>query len=150
MDRIKHYSLYFIVGAIVYWVPDILIQWIRPPHKIWIILLTFLVPFIVGAVWFQLRKKEKYKKYRIGFPLFMLLGIWVIAPLAIAVGMIPAGGKFFEPGQIENMLSIMVYFPMATISMSTYSGSLGGVGLVTLGLIVASVVSGIRNYASNK
>ena len=148
MDRIKHYSLYFLIGTIAYWVPDILIQWIRPPHRIWIILLTFFVPLVVTFTWYKLRAKEEYSKYRVGFPLFMLLGIWAIAPLAIAIGMIPAGGKFFESGQIENLFMIMTFFPMATISMSTYSGSLGGIGLVSLLLIIASIVSGLRKSAS--
>lgn len=150
MDRIKHYGLYFLVGAVAYWIPDILIQWIRPPHKIWIALLTFFVPLVVGVLWYKLGKKEKFKKYPVGFPLFMLLGIWTVAPLAIAIGMIPAGGRFFESGQIENFLTIMAFFPMATIHMSTYSGSLGGISLITLVLLVVSVISGIRRNASNK
>jgi len=149
MDRAKHYFLYFLVGAIAYWIPDIVVQWIRPPHKIWISLLTFFVPLVVSLTWFRLKSTQRYAKYYIGFPLFMLLGIWVVAPLAIAIGMIPAEGKFFESGQIENLLMILVYFPMATISMSTYSGSLGGIGLVTISLLIIATIAGIRGYASN-
>lgn len=150
MDRIKYYSLYFLVGALAYWVPDILIQWVRPPHIIWIVLLTFFVPLVVVVTWYKLKAKKNYSKYHIAFPLFMLLGIWVIAPLAIAVGMIPAGGKFFEPDQLESFFMIMAFFPMGTITMSTYSGSLGGVGLVTLLLLIVSVMPSIQKNTSNK
>ncbi len=149
MSRIKYYSFYFCLGAFSYWLPDILIQWIRPPHKIWIILLTFFVPLIVAVIWYKLHDRKVYSLHRIGFPIFMLIGIWIIAPLAIAIGMIPAGGNFFESDQIGNLLTFISFFPIATVSMSTYSGSFGGIILVSLFLIAASI-SGQENKSNSK
>jgi hypothetical protein len=141
MERASHYVLYVMVGAITYWVPDILIQWIRPPHVVWILLLTFFVPTLVATTWFVLSRQPRHSRFRIGLPLCMLLGIWSLDPLAIAIGMVPNGGTFLEPEQLGEFLVFWVMFPLATFIMSTYSGSLGGVGLVTLVLLLASVIS---------
>jgi hypothetical protein len=149
MHLAKHYALYAGVGAVAYWVPDMLVQWIQPPHVVWIGLLTFAVPAIVLITWYALSKRVPHSNFRVGLPLFMLLGIWLVSPLAIALGMVPAGGKFLEPDQLGTFLMLWAAFPMSTFIMSTYSGSLGGVGLVTLALIVAAIVSGLRGKTSN-
>jgi len=149
MERIKHYALYAMVGAIAYWVPDILIQWLQPPHRVWITLLTFFVPASAAAAWFLLSRRPSHAQFRVGLPMFMLLGIWLLGPLAIAIGMVPAGGKFLEPEQLSGFLMLWAMFPIATFTMSTYSGSLGGVGLVTLILLLAAAISGARGKTSN-
>lgn len=149
MERAKHYVLYILVGAAVHWVPDILIQWVRPPHYIWISLLTFFVPVVVGVAWFLLSRRPAHSRFPAGLPLFMLLGIWLFGPLAIAIGILPAGGKFLETDQLGGFFMLWAMFPASTFMMSTYSGSLGGVGLATLVLIVAAAVSRVRRKASN-
>ena len=79
----------------------------------------------------------------------MLLGIWMLSPLAIAIGMLPAGGRFLEAKQLGGFFVLWAMFPMTTSIMSTYSGSLGGVGLATLVLLVVAAVSGVRRKTSN-
>lgn len=148
MDRAKHYALYLLVGATTHWVPDILIQWVRPPHYIWISLLTFLVPVIVGAVWYLLSRRPAHSRYPAGLPLLMLLGIWMLGPLAITIGILPAGGKFLDSGQLGSFFMLWAMFPVSTFIISTYSGSLGGIVLATLILLVAAFVSSARRKAS--
>lgn len=145
MGRAKHYGLYILVGAAAYWIPDILIQWLRPPHRVWILMLTVLVPAIVGMVWFFLSQRPSHSRFRVGLPLFMLLGIWLLGPFAIAIGIMPAGGKFLETGHLGEFMMLWALFPVSTFIMSTYSGSLGGVGLATLGLVVAAAYSAVRS-----
>lgn len=149
MDRAKHYALYVLVGVTAYWVPDILIQWLRPPYRVWITLLTFAVPTIVGITWFLFSRRLSHSRFRVGLPLFMLLGIWMLGPLALAVGTIPSGGTFLEPEKLGGFFMLWAMFPLSTFIMSTYSGSLGGVGLATLVLLVAAAVSASRRKASN-
>jgi hypothetical protein len=144
MDRAKQYALYVLVGATAYWVPDILIQWLRPPHRVWITLLTFAVPAVVGCTWFILSRRPSHSQFRVGLPLFMLLGIWVLGPLALAVGTVPSGGTFLEPEKLAGFFMLWAMFPISTFIMSTYSGSLGGVGLATLILLVAAAISASR------
>lgn len=79
----------------------------------------------------------------------MLLGIWLFGPLAMAIGILPAGGKFLEMDQLSGFFMLWAMFPASTFMMSTYSGSLGGVGLATLVLLVAAAVSSVRRKASN-
>jgi uncharacterized membrane protein len=149
MERAKHYGLYLLVGAAAHWVPDILIQWVRPPHAVWIALLTFFVPVVVGSVWFLLSRRGEHVRFPAGLPLFMLLGIWMLGPLAIAIGIWPAGGKFLEAEQLGGFFMLWAMFPITTFIMSTYSGSLGGVGLSTLVLLTAAAVSAVKHRASN-
>lgn len=149
MERAKHYGLYIVVGAAAYWVPDILIQWARPPHRIWISLLIFFVPIVVGMVWFLLSRRPAHARFPAGLPLFMLLGIWMLGPLALAIGTLPAGGKFLETEHLGGFLILWAMFPVSTFIMSTYSGSLGGVGLATLVLLVAAAFSSARRKISN-
>jgi len=149
MERTKHYALYILIGAAAYWLPDMLIQWIRPPHRIWISLLTFFVPIVVGTVWFLLSRRPAHSRFPAGLPLFMLLGIWMLGPLAIAIGALPVGGKFLQIEQLGSFLMLWAMFPISTFIMSTYSGSLGGIGLATLVLLVAAVVSSVRRKASS-
>ncbi len=142
MNQAKHYAQYASVGAGTYWIPDMLVHWIQLPHFVWIGLLTFAVPGMALFTWYVLSKRAPHSNFRVGLPLFMLLGIWLVGPLAIALGMVPAGGKFLEPDQLGTFLMLWAAFPFATFIMSTYSGSLGGVGLVTLGLIIAASIPG--------
>jgi hypothetical protein len=150
MSRVKHYTLYLLVGALSYWVPDILVQWLHLPKSIWIFLLTFFVPTVVGVTWFLLSRKVPHSGYPVGLPLSMLLGIWMLGPLAMAIGTLPSGGTFLEPDQLESFLVIWAAFPMTTFMMATYSGSLGGVGLATLTLVIAAIASGIKLVVSRR
>lgn len=149
MERAKHYMLYVLIGAAAYWVPEILIQWLRPAHGVWLVLLTYFVPGVVGIIWFFLSRMPSYSRFRVGLPLFMLLGIWMLGPLAIAIGTIPAGGTFLETEQFGGFFMMWAMFPISTFIMSSYSGSLGGVGLATVVLIVAATFSFVRGKASD-
>ena len=150
MRRVRHYALYLLVGAAAYWLPDILVQWLRPPKSIWLFLLTFFVPAVVGATWFLLSRKAPHSGYPVGLPLCMLLGIWIVGPLAMAIGTIPFGGTFLDPDQLDSFLMMWAAIPMTTIMMATYSGSLGGVGLATFMLLAAAIASGFRSWVSRK
>lgn len=90
-------------------------------------------------------KIAPYSNFPRTFPLAMLLGIWFFGPLAIAVGGIPNGGTFLTLENMPQFFYLWAIFPFSTFVMSTYSGSLGGVILVTLTLLITASVK-----ASNK
>lgn len=96
-----------------------------------------------------LAREFAHAQFRVGLPIFMLLGIRLLGSFAMAIGMVPTGGKFFEPEQNSSFLALWTMFPIATFTMSTYSGSLGGVGLVTPFPLLAEAISGARGRASN-
>lgn len=148
-ERAKAYGHYFFLGAGVYWGTDALIQWTHPPHRIWISLLTFGVPLIVGLMWYRLFRKKRYVDHPKAFPLFMLLGVWALGPLAIAATMQFLGGKFLDIGNLQSFLVLWVMFPATTFMMATYSGSLGGLIITTVLLLILSLVAANRQRASN-
>jgi hypothetical protein len=140
---------FILLGAGAYWVPDILTQWVRPPDHVWIALLTFAVPLCVVSTWVFLSRRPENHKHLVALPLLMALGIWIVGPLAIAVGMLPAGGTMLRPENIREFLLLWAVFPISTFSLSTYSGSLGGLLLTTAILLAVAGVASYRVVASN-
>jgi hypothetical protein len=139
MIRAASYLKYFALYGSMYWVIDFIFQFSRFNHWIWIVSITIVVPVLMCSAIFSIYIKTNAKQHPVGLPLMSLLGIWVLAPIAIAIEMIPIGGKFFEQGSVELLLQAMLFFPISTIHMSTYSGSLGGLMLVTILLPIFSV-----------
>src|SRR5438132_13279330 len=125
METIKAYVLSFAFGAFVYWSADVALHWMVPEEAGLWILLTFAVPVVVGIAYKQFCRRPDRRGYGPGIPISMLLGIWAIGPLALAVGMLAAGGKFLDPGSRVEFLKLWTVFPLATFIMATYSGSLG-------------------------
>jgi hypothetical protein len=150
MESAIRYGWFILVGAATYWGTDALIQWTHPPHRIWISLLTFGVPSVVGGVWYRLFRKARYENYPKAFPLFMLLGIWALGPLAIAVTMQFLGGTILDIDKLQGFLMVWAAFPASTFMMSTYSGSLGGLIISTILLLILSLVASSKRRASNK
>ncbi len=144
------YIKYILIGAGAYWITDGAIQLIRPEHAIWISLLTFAVPLTVFFVWYKLHKNQGYNNYPKAFPLLMLLGIWALGPIGIAIPGQFNGGSFLDLDKIDTFLTMWAIFPASTFIMSTYSGSLGGVILVTALLLIIASRSSAKHKASNK
>ena len=143
------YIKYILIGAGAYWITDGVIQLIRPEHKIWISLLTFAVPITVISVWYKLQKHPNFYNHPKAFPLLMLLGIWSLGPLGIAIPGQFNSGSFLDPDKIGTFFTMWAIFPVSTFIMSTYSGSLGGVLLVTILLLITALVASIKHKASN-
>src|SRR5258706_5401351 len=133
MERLRRYLIFFLIGVMSYWMPDVLIHWLNPAPIFLSFLLTFAVPTITGLTWYSLYERQKFSGYPKGFPLVMLLGIWTVGPLAIAAAMQPLGGRLLNPDQVQHLLVLWAMFPASTYIMATYSGSL-------LGLLIASFI----------
>ena len=143
------YIKYILIGAGTYWITDGAIQLVHPEHKIWISLLTFAVPLTVISVWYKLHKQPSFYNHPKAFPLLMLLGIWSLGPLGIAIPGQFNGGGFLDLDKIGTFFTLWAIFPVSTFIMSTYSGSLGGVLLVTILLLITTLVASIKHRASN-
>lgn len=150
MNRVKQYILYIFIGAGTYWVPDIAIQWTLYDTRIWILLLTFLIPIIVTTTYSFLFRSETHARYPVGLPLSMLTGIWLLGPLAIAIGVQSHGGTFLSSGNVKDFLMMWAYFPASTFIMATYSGSLGGLLITSIILLVAASFNYVKQIIANK
>ena len=88
--------------------------------------------------------RRRFPQYMRAVPLWMLLGVWALGPLGVAVGMIPFGGTFLTAEHAREFLALWLWFPATTFIMSTYSGSLGGVLLVTIALLACAAIRSPR------
>ena len=86
----RNYGLFFIAGAVAYWLPDALLQYFSLPAPLGILTLTLVVPAITVGIYLWLRRR--FPEHPRAVSLFMLLGIWALGPLGIAIGMVPMGG----------------------------------------------------------
>jgi hypothetical protein len=72
---------------------------------------------------------------RIGsIALWMLLGIWMLGPFCIMLQASFSGGGFVLPDTAPWLLRNFWVFPMSTFVMSTYSGTLGGLLIISIWL----------------
>jgi hypothetical protein len=148
MERARRYALYSTAGAVAYWMPDVLVHCLLPLDRVCILLLTVLPPAAVIVSAILLSRHPSPSRSRVAVPMFMLLGIWALGPIAIAIGAIPTGGTFLERANLAGFLAIWAIFPISTWMMATYSGSLGGLGLATLSLLLAARIQGVRPVGS--
>jgi|WetSurMetagenome_2_1015567.scaffolds.fasta_scaffold277986_2 hypothetical protein len=134
MGRTKQWALYTLWGAMSYWIPDILVR------LIWVPLASFFPPVICYAFCYCLPRRGKHQKSKIGITLCALLGVWLWGPTAMLIGGPLSGGTLFSSCRdLLQFLYIWLAFPLSTWVMSTYSGSLGGVALITIALIVRAI-----------
>ena len=145
MERARHYGLFFGFGPVAYWLPDALIHYTRLPAPFEMLASTLVVPLVTVAAYQWMRRR--LPQYRRATPLFMLLGVWVLGPLAIAVEMAPLGGTFLQADHLADFLKLWVVFPALTFMMSTYSGSLGGLLVVSVALFIGAAIGGrVRGF----
>jgi hypothetical protein len=145
--RLKLYILFLLIGALSYWLTDIAIHFML--RGVNIVLQTVVVPIVVALTYFYSRKKIG-QQFAVGFPLFMILGIWMFGPLGIAIGATPVGGTFLELGNLKDFFSLWAIFPLSIFIMSTYGGSLWGLVLTTMMLIVFAMIARRKTEVSNK
>lgn len=138
MSKLKFYSLFLLIGALSYWPSDIAIHFIL--GGVDIIFQTIVVPIVVTITYFYTRKKIG-QQFAIGLPLFMILGIWLFGPLGIAIGAIPGGGTFLESANLKDFFALWAIFPLSTFMMSTYGGSMAGLFLTTIMLIIFGMIA---------
>jgi hypothetical protein len=72
-------------------------------------------------------------------PVAVCLGLWVLGPLAMFKSATPAGGGFATEGSLNNVLALTAMFPLTTFMMAAYDGSLAGLLLGTVGLMIMSM-----------
>lgn len=139
MIKLKHYSVFVLLGGLSCWLADIAIKFTLEGKLFWIAL-VFFVPLSVVIAYFSVKQKVE-QKYAVSLPLFMIVGIWVFGPLGIAIGAIPTGGTFLTAGNIKGFLTLWAGFPISTWLMAPYSGSVGAIFLSPVILLILTLIN---------
>ena len=130
-----------VVGGLAFWVPDIAVHAIRA-YKFSgkdILGLTFLLPWLLLAVYGALYWFRGKHVNGPSIALFMLLGIWMLGPICMTIGATFSGGGFSHP--VDRMFVVWltiftIFFPIYTFIMATYDGTLLGLLLTSILLII--------------
>jgi hypothetical protein len=123
-----------LLGGLVFWTPNIVVHWITGYGFSYsdAIALTFFLPaaayLFFRLVWWPLRKQRN----RFSAALFAVLGIWIAGPAMLTLSGSFCGGGLSQPGAWHFFLIGTLLFPLFTLVMSTYDGTLFALLLVTL------------------
>ena len=137
MKAIRWILIYMVLGGISFWAPGVVLHAMKAgefsAREVWA--LTLLLPWslltVYGILW-------QFKGKQMGDPsiaIFMLLGCWIMGPLAMMIGATFSGRGFHEPDTWLFTIIATILFPIYTFMLSTYDGTLGGLLLVSALLI---------------
>jgi hypothetical protein len=127
---------YMPLAALSFWVPDVLLHWLRGYRfsGLDVLVLTFLLPIITTPVVAVVWKRSVNTENRLLTSISALVGIWLFGPLMMSVGATFSGGGFSQSDGWHFVMMGTSLFPLFTFMMSTYDGTLGAL-LLTTGLL---------------
>lgn len=128
MSRASWIAVYWLAG-LVFWFPSAAIHALTGKHFGWAwpvdVLGVAILPAVTAGVTFTYLTRRRcliHSKRRIA--LCMLLGIWMLGPWCIMLGVTPADAGFSHPGTIWFLFSHTYMFPVLTYIMSSYDATL--------------------------
>lgn len=128
-------------GSLIFWSPMLMCRILFGAEwgpVLMIFPLTVLVPILACLALEAFT--ERWKWPRGGFAGAMIFGIWASGPLWITlINTASAGEGFHMPGAWSFVAVMTATFPLTTIMMATYQGSLGALYLTTIALLVFSL-----------
>lgn len=120
-------------GSLVFWLPILLARLVFGAYwgPILVVFpLTFLTPLF--ACFILELFSEQWKLSRLVFAAGMLFGIWATGPFWITLANTSAAGEGFHMAGAWSFVTLMTAtFPLSTIPLATYHGSLGALLLTT-------------------
>lgn len=144
MKRLRK-KLIYIVAGFVFWLPSVVFHAFRGyqfgESRFDIIGIT-IMPVVTSLLALELlARKMRDISSRGVIALCMLLGIWMLGPLFTMLGASFSGGGFAQPGTSYLLLTGIVLFVPYTFMMSTYDGTLGALGVITILFILVGIIS---------
>jgi hypothetical protein len=98
--------------------------------------LTLLLPVAALLAVALARRVATSSRLHAVSPLLVLLGLWLLGPVAMLGSATASGGGFAQPGGCGAVALATATFPLTTPMLATYDGSLGGVALASLLLVL--------------
>jgi hypothetical protein len=131
-----HWGFYVALGGTLFWGIDAVFSSLPlyGSTQVWIVSKTIGLPLIVrGAyAWLVHRKKKPFPSAAT----LMFTGVWLFGPIYM---FIVTHVSRTPDMNLSELAYSMLYFPMSTFTISTYSGALGGLVLTTILLLAAAL-----------
>lgn len=129
------------IGGIVYWAPSLFLHVIKGNKfsRSDEVVLTYLMPFLILMVSLLLIFRfKRFEKKRASSPSAILLGVWISGPSFIVLSM---GITEAHLSLIDAFVMLVIgtlIFPLMTVMLSTYDGTLYALFITTAALILLS------------
>lgn len=122
------------IGSLVFWMPMLLARLAFGAYwgpLLIVFPLTFITPLF--ACFILELFSEQWKLSRLVFAAGMLFGIWATGPFWITLANTSTAGEGFHMAGAWSFVALMTAaFPLSTIPLATYHGSLGALLLTTM------------------
>jgi hypothetical protein len=125
---------YALLGAFVFWAPNVLVHWIIAYNFSGFVVLglTILLPamtllFFRAFLWPSVKQGS-----RLSPALFAVLGIWIAGPAMLTFSSSFCGGGLTQPDAWRFFVFGTLLFPLFTLVMSAYDGTFFALLLTTL------------------
>jgi hypothetical protein len=142
MTRLRRFTICWLSGF-SFWLPSIIVHAIRGnqfgsgPFDIIVVIVLPAVTAVLALGALLRRRPEGFSRYSTA--LWLLLGIWMLGSLCTMIGASFSGGGFTQPGTWRMVLLGTVTVVPFTFMASTYDGTLGALGIVTICLFVIAI-----------
>jgi hypothetical protein len=125
---------YALLGAFVFWAPNVLVHWIIAYNFSGFVVLglTVLLPattllFFRVFLWPSMKQES-----RLSPALYAVLGIWIAGPAMLTFSSSFCGGGLTQPDAWRFFVFGTLLFPLFTLVMSAYDGTFFALLLTTL------------------
>ncbi len=130
--------LAFSFGGFLCWTPGIIVHSIAGGGgSNVVLLLAVLMPITAALTAIRPFTLVDFPHVKFNYPLALLFGMWFWGPVAIMM----RGGGFAQPDAWQDILMLTFLFPMMTFMMFTYNGSLLGLLIATIILLVFTALN---------
>lgn len=138
MQRFRWFAKLSVLGALLFWLPSIIVHMLAGERFSGkhVLILSLLLPTLTLSLLILTALYEmEITRHKLSL-LVVMFGIWFFAPLCISISSTFAGGGLAEAEGWLLALVGTLLFPIFTLLLSTYDGTLFAVLLTTLGLLL--------------
>jgi hypothetical protein len=125
---------YALLGALVFWTPNIVVHWIIAYRFSGLVVLglTVLLPATTVVFFRRVSWPSLKQETRLSQALFAVLGIWIAGPAMLTFSSSFCGGGLSQPDAWRFFVFGTLLFPVFTLVMSAYDGTFFALLLTTL------------------
>ena len=120
-----------LAGALLFWGADALVMTYRGTWSaaVWISAKSIALPVACGTAFWQMVKLVSCRNRLMTAAMAMATGIWVSGPFYFLIFHLSLGER---PMSMGEMLFHIALFPLATLTVALFSGSIGGLLITTV------------------